>query len=224
MLLVIGSSAHHAWVEAFLAAQRSNRRPVELSTRMLSLPRQALAAFDLTLKPEPRVVGSAEADVLVDRLQQAGARTIASPRLTTFPRERAVMSLLNEQAFVIGWELREVQPGPTKVADPVIDTIAEGSVLDVLALPLQDGTHGLQLDLTVSRLQRPVPTEEVELEPGMPPVQCSFPMVESQRLWTKAALVPGSSVVLAAHDPQDDQALVVVIDLDLSDLVVDELR
>lgn len=146
--------AMEAIAAALAARRRAAQRLVAIEARFLALPHENESARAL-----PRglhVIDASQAERLLARCRtDADARLLHAPRLTAFDGQLANVVTANQVAYVAGLEL-EAAPG-TLVADPVVGTLQEGTALAVRARRLGDGWVGLELDLQVATLLRPIP-------------------------------------------------------------------
>jgi len=104
-----------------------------------------------------------------ERLQQ-----ITAPRITVYNTQRANVSVLNQVSYVQDYEVEIAQA--SNIANPVIQTIQDGVVLDVRPVVSADRRF-VQLELrpTVAVLQRPIPTFSTSLASG--PIGANAPVI-----------------------------------------------
>ncbi len=104
-----------------------------------------------------------------ERIQQ-----ITAPRITVYNTQRANVSVLNQVSYVQDYEVEIAQA--SNIANPVIETIQDGIVLDVRPVVSADRRF-VQLELrpTVAVLQRPIPTFSTSLAAG--PVGANAPVI-----------------------------------------------
>ncbi len=97
-----------------------------------------------------------------ERIQQ-----ITAPRITVYNTQRANVSVLNQVSYVQDYEVEIAQA--SNIANPVIQTIQDGIILDVRPVVSADRRF-VQLELrpTVAVLQRPIPTLTTNLASGPP--------------------------------------------------------
>ena len=99
---------------------------------------------------------------------------ITAPRITVYNTQRANVSVLNQVSYVQDYEVEIAQA--SNIANPVIQTIQDGIVLDVRPVVSADRRF-VQLELrpTVAVLQRPIPTFSTSLSAG--PVGANAPVI-----------------------------------------------
>lgn len=212
-LLVIGRPLQQQWVGDFLALQRQDERLISVRCQLWSVPYGVLAGEGLEPGAKASLFEGEAADAMLERLGASGARRVTSPQVTTRPRQRGRMSVTREVSLVTEWELRVVEPGARKIADPVISVVQDGVVLDARITPLDGGLYGMQLKLTVSELEEPIPSYEVELDPDLPKLELSLPTTNIIEMSTTMSLAMGSSTVMAARGPGGDHDLLIVVEL-----------
>ena len=104
-----------------------------------------------------------------ERLQQ-----ITASRITVYNTQRANVSVLNQVSYVQDYEVEIAQA--SNIANPVIQTIQDGVVLDVRPVVSADRRFvTLELRPTVALLTRPIATFSTSLASG--PVTASAPVV-----------------------------------------------
>lgn len=200
LLLVIGTPAQQDWVRDFLATQRDFDRAIRVRVRIVAIDDDELPEFGLD-GGGVKIVPSAEADSLVAALVERHTLSVTSPTVLALPRQKANVSVQRQHTYVQGWELRVVEPDETKVADPVIGTIDEGTSFDVCGAPLHDGRLGLDVRYRESKLQQPLETMEAEIDPDLPALRFSLPVVESCEFWTQLELASDHAALLTLGDP-----------------------
>ncbi|MDA1194365.1 MAG: hypothetical protein O2894_04205 [Planctomycetota bacterium] len=99
---------------------------------------------------------------------------ITAPRITVYNTQRANVSMLNQVSYVQDYEVEIAQA--SNIANPVIQTIQDGIVLDVRPVVSADRRF-VQLELrpTVAVLQRPIPTFSTSLAAG--PISANAPVI-----------------------------------------------
>jgi len=104
-----------------------------------------------------------------ERIQQ-----ITAPRVTVYNTQRANVQVLNQVAYVADYEVEIAQA--SNIANPVVQTILDGIVLDVRPVVSADRRFvNLELRPTVAVLTRPIATFSTSLASG--PVTASAPVV-----------------------------------------------
>ena len=218
LLIVLGSPDQHRWVEGFLAEQRRTGTLIDVQVVLFTAPLGTLATHVQDGGSGAVVLEAATAGALQVALQDAGAQQVTAPRLTALPRQDTQVTVSKEQAFVVGYELKRVQPGDRVVADPVIDTVQEGVFLDVQTALLPDGLLGLEIGLRHAELREPVATRDMRAELDMTdapaPLEVALPTVDSVSVDTQVVLVSGASALLGSRGIDPTTELIVFVQAD----------
>ena len=211
MLLVHASPAQQAWVERFLEVQREDTAMIDVQIRILHVPLGLLARMGVESSASILESEAQSDDLLRTLLAHDGVREVTAPRLLTYPRQRANLSVTNQVAYISEYELRVVEPGAVEIADPMIDVIREGVVFELAAVPLGDGRIGVDVDLTHSSLERPIRTVTRVIGAGRHEVTIGKPEVTEVGVHTRLIMRAGATAVFVTPDP--------VQDLDMATLV-----
>ncbi|MDF1702754.1 MAG: hypothetical protein P1V36_16520, partial [Planctomycetota bacterium] len=124
---------------------------------------------------------------------------ITAPRITVYNTQRANISMLNQVSYVQDYEVEIAQA--SNIANPVIQTIQDGIVLDVRPVVSADRRF-VQLELrpTVAVLQRPIPTFATSLSAGpvgaTAPVIIQLPELEVSRVRTTVSMPDEGTLLL----------------------------
>ena len=118
----------------------------------------------------------------------------AAPRLLVFNTARANITVLNQVAYVQDFDV-EIAQGAS-IADPIIDVIQDGVILDVRPVVSADRRFiTMELRPTILSLTLPIPTFTTTLGAGLP-VSIQQPSVTLQRVRTTVTLPDGGTVLL----------------------------
>lgn len=122
------------------------------------------------------------------------ATLLTAPRLTVHNTQRAHVSVMNEIAYIRDFDTN-VATG-VAVADPVVDVIRDGIVLDVRPTISSDRRYiTMELRPTLATLLRPIPTFTTSLGVGTP-VAIQTPQLTLQRMRTTVTIPDGGSFVI----------------------------
>jgi hypothetical protein len=213
-LVLSASPEQHGWVADFLAFQRQPQGFLQIEARMITVPQGTMAG--LGVEGSAQIFEEfAEFEALLQRVSalQAGVEVVTAPKILTRPLQEATASILNQVSYVSDYKLEVVEPGNVEIADPVIDVIQEGVVFRVRGVPLSPGIYGVEVDLTQSTLQRPIPTFETVIGAGRHEVSISLPQVTKRGVRTHLTLADGAAAVFVSPDDADDRDLVVTFRL-----------
>ncbi len=118
---------HKKWLAA-------NQRMIRAEIRILDIGDETRTDGD----PQVVIVNRAALDARIEVLRGKGAGTIVtSPTVQTFSGQRASVQVVNQISYVKDFEIQVVQGAA--IADPVIDVIQEGIVLETSFLAEPDG-------------------------------------------------------------------------------------
>ncbi len=129
-----------------------------------------------------------------ERVQQ-----ITAPRITVYNTQRANVSVLNQVSYVQDYEVEIAQA--SNIANPVVQTILDGVVLDVRPVVSADRRFvTLELRPTVAVLQRPIATFSTSLASGPiganAPVILQIPELRVSRVRTTVSMPDSGTLLL----------------------------
>ncbi|MHC5011046.1 MAG: hypothetical protein ACYTG6_08870 [Planctomycetota bacterium] len=129
-----------------------------------------------------------------ERIQQ-----ITASRITVYNTQRANVSVLNQVSYVQDYEVEIAQA--SNIANPVIQTIQDGVVLDVRPVVTADQRYVLlELRPTVALLTRPIATFSTSLASGpvtaSAPVVIQIPELSVSRVRTTVVMPDGGTLML----------------------------
>jgi type II secretory pathway component GspD/PulD (secretin) len=130
---------------------------------------------------------------------------VTAPRLLVFNTARANIAVLNQVAYVKDFDV-EIAQGAS-IADPIIDVVQDGVVLDVRPVVSADRRFILmELRPTVATLQRPIRNESTTLG-SQNSVTIQLPEVDIQRVRTTVPMPDGGTVLLGGLKVSEKQDL-----------------
>lgn len=211
VLAVLGTAEEHAALARFLEWQRAMAESVLVEAEVWTAAAGTLTQLGFggqsLLSPEGR-------DPLVQRLLAAEAERIQAPRILLNPSSRrGTVSVGDQIAYIRDFDVEHDPRTRTTVADPVIDVVFDGLLLDVRITPLEADTLGASVELKLSRVTRPIPTREIELAPNASPVTLQEPDVRTTSVRTRVRMPDGHTAVLLAPDPEGEGELVLLLTL-----------
>jgi type II secretory pathway component GspD/PulD (secretin) len=199
-------------IESLLDDLRAEQAPlVQITTRFIEvLDRAALSpAFDtegVSLLDEDDVVA------LVHVVEESvHATTLQAPRLVCRNGDRANISVGASVSYVKAFEIRTQEDG-SSVADPVVEKLFEGQMLDLTPTLSADHLYlTLDLDIAVSDVADPIPVREV-MTAGSVKVEIQQPQFRETRLKTTVTLPPeGSALLCVGRVPGREGELYVLV-------------
>jgi general secretion pathway protein D len=123
------------------------------------------------------------------------ARILTAPRLTAFNTQRANITIVNQIPYIQDFELNVATTAA--IANPVIDTILDGMVLDVKPTVSNDRRFvTVEVQPTVAELLLPIPTFTTTLGPTST-VTIQIPEIKLQTAQTTVRVPDGGAVVIA---------------------------
>jgi hypothetical protein len=205
VLVLRATDAQHAWVQRFFSELRQQTRSFHIETSVMTVLEGDLGA--LGLGDEPSVLGNAETQAAF--LEKAKSLKqidiLQAPSIIALNGQRATMSTVSQTSYIKRYdEIDLIEPERKRIIDPVIDIAKEGLEWEMRALALPDGSIGLESELEVSELVRPIPQKET------PYGKVSVPEVRTKRVQSTVRLRPGQALVLRSN-PTDGKRLVLLL-------------
>jgi type II secretory pathway component GspD/PulD (secretin) len=124
------------------------------------------------------------------------ATVLVAPRLSAFNTQRADLTVVNQVAYVRDFTITTA--ASAAIADPVVDRISDGLVLDVKPTVSNDRRFvTIELQPTIAELARPIPTFTTTLGgANSTPVTIQLPELVVQSLQTTVMCPDGGVVVV----------------------------
>ena len=210
-LILSAPSRVHSWVGDWLQLQRQQSL-IDVSARFIEAPRGWFR--EQGLEQTLTVLEPAQQERLLQAVSGGGTPLNVgfAPRLLTRSAQRANLSTLDRVAYVKEWQLVVVEPGGQELADPVVDTVEEGITMDVLGSLLPDGTIGLDLEVSRSKLERPIPTRKVRLRADSDrEVEVGLPSIDRITVASRVRLADGATLLFTMAGSDDDRDLGVLL-------------
>lgn len=127
--------------------------------------------------------------------KQQDAEVVNSQILSVLNRERGHVAVINQTAYVRDFDVEVAQA--SFIADPKVDVIQDGMVLDVQPVIQHDRKYIiLNLNPTVAELTRPIPTFTTSLAGSTLPVTLQLPNLTVTNFSTTAKVPDGGTVLL----------------------------
>lgn len=203
-LAVLGSPQQCGFVEHLLALSRQRAEELlQVEVHLLQVP---AADFERHLRPFfaagptpdqlQRIVTDQEATPLLATMKAApDVELLIAPRVCVRSLQHASLSVGDKISYIRDFTV--MRNGDQVIANPVIDTVFDGTEMQMLAGFLPDHTVGLECAVQHHVVQRPLLQTQVSLGVGAP-VTIQLPRVTSVRLEQRAALALDATLVLAA--------------------------
>lgn len=124
------------------------------------------------------------------------ATVLTAPRLSAFNTQRANLTVINQVSYIRDFSVQTAISAA--VANPIVDTISDGLVLDVKPTVSNDRRFvTIELQPTIAQLVRPIPTFTTTLGgPGSTPVTIQLPELQIQSIQTTVMCPDGGVVVV----------------------------
>lgn len=208
--------AQQLWVQAFLQKQRADRGVITVKAQVLSVEPGTFAKLGYSSKTTITMLETEQQEALLAELEDAGVQWLTAPALSTLPRQRGELKIVNEQSFIVDWLLHVVQPGDRKIADPIIETVQEGLVVSMQAVPLPEGTYGLALFLEHTEIEQPVETMELVLDEELDPLEMTLLTRHLFTVDTTVVMPSGSQALFVASGTRKRHEVAVLLSLSAS--------
>jgi hypothetical protein len=213
----------HDWLARFLALQSESERQwlAEVSTDWFSMSTGDVAALDM--EGSALLLDGEDAVTRIrQQLERARADHLVAPRVTAFPGQHAELSTLSEVSYVKEYKLEIVEPGRQEIADPVVDVIQEGFVMNLRALQTGDALYGLRLDCSSSELERPIPTRRFKLSPAHPTeVEIGMPQLRTAQVEATVLVPDGGGVLLVTNGITEGRSIAILVQFRRAALAAD---
>jgi type II secretory pathway component GspD/PulD (secretin) len=143
-------------------------------------------------------LGSRESEMILRAVEKSDrVELVTAPRLLVHSGERANVAVTNQFAYVSGYGVEIAQA--SAIADPQIDIIQEGAILDVRPVVSADRKFvKLELRPTLATLQQPILSRVVGVGNGTP-VTIQFPNLTIRKVRTTVSTPDGGTVLLGGQ-------------------------
>jgi len=188
---VVARTDRQSWVREFLNEQRrSHDRLFQIETRFVRLPDDDFHHV-FGDGEVPIVLDSVEAADLDEELQRLSRVDIlASPRLVVRNRMKASIRVMNQLSYVKEYVVHEnVYPDQEALIVPVIENLDDGVFMETRATSFVERGIGIELELVVSEVERPIPRVVTDFGP------IATPEVHRAEVTSRMFLTPGATAV-----------------------------
>jgi hypothetical protein len=205
--------AQHDWLTKFIALQGDPALAwiAEVNAHIYTVPEGALVKMNLQ-GSATLLADTAAIQTMRDTLVARGAEAVVSPKISFFPNQSSNISVLNEVAYIKNYELQIIEPGSVEIADPIVDVIKEGQVMNIRALQVGEELYGLEIESLISEIERPIPTKKFKLSPLHPnEVEVGMPQVRTATVNATVRLADRAGVLLIASGLTQGRDLAIVL-------------
>ncbi len=199
----------HAWIEGFLRAAEAFQGLINLQATIYKLEGDQLAG--LPGRDSGSVLTALGVEELLTDIRLLGIEEVTSPQIHTLPFQQARLSILSSTAYVKDFELTILPDLETEIADPVIDIIHSGLLLNFRGVPLADDQLGIFVDLELSKLDSPIPSADIVIGAGRHEVTVQLPQVTRIHVEGHFEVQSGESLLLTAADPTGTSEILVLL-------------
>lgn len=143
-------------------------------------------------------LGKRESELILRAVDKSErVELVTAPRLLVHSGERANVTVTNQFAYVAGYGVEIAQA--SSIADPQIDVIEEGAILDVRPVVTADRKFvKLELRPTLATLQLPILQRVVGVGNGTP-VTIQFPNLTVRKVRTTVSIPDGGTLLLGGQ-------------------------
>lgn len=191
-------------------AEALGERTVEIDVVLLALAPGEAAALEGERFAGPQAWSARRAalEPYLDLPRSGDARVLTAPRLLAAEGQTCTLAVTRELAYVADFELRGDERA--LVADPVVESVRTGVLLQASAAFTANGGVELALDVRQSDLETPIAERRARL-PGLEePVVIQTPRLCAQRVATRAELGAGECLVVSWNGADDGRVLALV--------------
>ena len=141
-------------------------------------------------------LGDTELQMILRAVEkQEDVEIVNSQYLSVLDKERGHVAVINQTAYVRDFDVEVAQA--SFIADPKVDVIQDGIVLDVRPVIQQDRKYIiLNLNPTIAELSRPIPTFTTSLAGSTLPVTLQLPNLRVTSFATTVRVPDGGTVLL----------------------------
>jgi hypothetical protein len=194
------SAAQQKWMREFVDCQRASvQRIFVVETQFVRGDPKSFDAMQLT--DQTVVIGAApeQRTHFEEQLTGDGFEILSAPRVTSYARQAAELSILSQTAYVREYVYILVAPGNQHILDPIVDVVEDGVRAKSRIVALPNGRLGLALDVTVLDLKQPIETKEVTVSDYATPVTIGVPKIFTYRLETRMEMARGETLLVSGR-------------------------
>jgi hypothetical protein len=217
-LALLGTPVQHDWLARFIQEASAFDGLIDVQARIFVLEHGSLA--QLSKERSGDVLSKPRLVTLLAALDQECLEAVTSPRITTFPFQRAQLSVFDQVPYIKDYEFRVLPNESAEIADPIIENINRGLQLDLRGTPLIDNKLGIIVKLEYTTLELPIPRFETTFGVPRKPVTVHLPQFCTIKLEGHFELRSEETLLLAREDPTGEKEVLVLLQV----LRVDAMR
>lgn len=204
-IVALARPEQHDWIRDFLDLQARERETLfYLQARILTFSKATGETLGLT--PEKPILLNPESagELLENAIQTSKVEVISAPKLIVPPLQQAAISVLNRVSYIEEYTVETIQPRNENLVAPKIQTIEEGIVFDGTAAMLGEERIGLDFELSVTKVRRPIETRLTDHG------EIAVPVVTKRSLASKIVLPNRGTVVVSGAENEESQIAILV--------------
>lgn len=175
---------------------------VNAQVRVIDVPAQAAVSFLGKHRPTEAKntvpLTAAEAAAFLEAVAaREDVKVVSAPRITVYDKQKANVSVLNRVSYIRDFDVEVAKDGST-IADPVVDVIQEGTVIDLRpSVGTQTRSITCEFEGTFAMLKRPIPEFKTKVGEGQGhEVTIQIPELHVSRVRTTVTLPDGGWVLI----------------------------
>lgn len=199
-MTVSGTAKQHHWIEEHLVSRGGEVGQVDFEMRLYEVPAASLKELvgersGTILKP-----GMA-ADFMAGLAVRKDVDLLMLPRVLVNDGAAASIASMEQTAYVKDYELTVLPDLEQEVADPIIDVMQTGTMIDLRAIPIADNGLAVLVEFQHLTVESPIEARSIPIGAGGHEVTVQVPVVRKANANARFDLAPGAAVVLATVDP-----------------------
>lgn len=216
-LVLLAQDAHAAWLERTLADARAAKgTSILVESHICEVPdepfkllvQRFLQDGATATTAQTAVVSRKDAERLFDALKGTDkCNVLTAPQVLVNPLMAASLQVGSDVSYVKDFEVTTV--GGKVVADPIVDTVFDGTRIKLVATRIDQGLTALSYEMLTQTLGRPIPTFVTTLGVGEP-ISIQLPNTRGQHIQQAVALRDDATALMAAKAGPDRNILVFV--------------
>lgn len=207
MLLANMTLASHDELLSFLQVQRSGPRSYNMEFKVIEVPTRDLPVS---------LFGVSSSTPLDDHQTRAYRERVATnplaeqlfmPTIASIARQEFSVLKTHQEAYIADVSIHRDRATNTQTVDPIVNVVQEGFILRGHAVPLFGDRVGIEINLEVAEISRPIATMEFTPEFATTPITLQLPEVTTISTKTELSLDSPGAFVLSVPLPHKESRL-----------------
>lgn len=214
-VLLVAGPLRQAWLRDLLKRNRPQEQVLFVQTQWIDGPKGSFARMGIAPGGTATALEAKDADrfLALDK-DSNDYHVFNAPRMLMQPLISSGAIMVGEtRSYVKGYKLVEVQPGDVKIADPEIESVEVGFVMQMQGVLLEGGKVALELDASNTSVADPVATKKITLDPAITQeLIVAMPVIDTKAIHVKCTLA--SEGLLAFSSPvagHDDREFLILV-------------